>query len=93
MNTNEVTKRIADYKIVPVVVLNQEKDAVMLAKALENGGIPIAEVTFRTDAVEASIRKIAEKYPDSVSVMPVPERFSKTAPSSVSIFFIILLRP
>ncbi len=64
MNSNEVMKRISDYKIVPVVVINQEKDAVMLAQALENGGLPVAEVTFRTDAAETAIRQIAENYPD-----------------------------
>ena len=35
-----------------------------LAKALCNGGLPCAEVTFRTDAAEESIRIMSEKYPE-----------------------------
>ena len=50
--------------IVPVVVLNDAKDAEPLAKALCNGGLPCAEVTFRTDAAEESIRIMSEKYPE-----------------------------
>ena len=53
MNVNE---RIETLKIVPVVVIQDAKDAVPLAKALTAGGLSVAEVTFRTDAAEASIR-------------------------------------
>ena len=51
-------------KIVPVVKLNDAKDAAPLAKALVEGGIPCAEVTFRTDAAVESIRNMLETYPD-----------------------------
>lgn len=50
--------------IVPVVVLDDVKDAEPLAKALVEGGLPCAEVTFRTDAAEESIRIMSEKYPE-----------------------------
>lgn len=40
------------------------KDAIPLAKALSEGGLPCAEVTFRTDAAAESIRLISETYPD-----------------------------
>ena len=53
---NEVLKQIEELGIVPVVVLNDAKDAEPLAKALCEGGLPCAEVTFRTDAAEESIR-------------------------------------
>ena len=53
-----------DYGVVPVVVLENEKDALPLAKALTEGGLPCAEVTFRTDAAEESIRLICREYPD-----------------------------
>ena len=46
---NEVLEKIQKIGIVPVVVLNDAKDAEPLAKALCNGGLPCAEVTFRTD--------------------------------------------
>ena len=50
--------------VVPVVVLEDAKDAEPLAKALCEGGLPCAEVTFRTAAAEECIRIMAEKYPE-----------------------------
>ena len=50
--------------IVPVVVLDDAKDAVPLANALLAGGVNVCEVTFRTDAAEESIRLIAKEVPD-----------------------------
>lgn len=50
--------------IIPVVVLDDAKDAAPLAKALCDGGLPVAEVTFRTEAAEESIRIMSEQYPD-----------------------------
>lgn len=50
--------------VVPVVVLNDAKDALPLADALIKGDLPCAEVTFRTDAAEESIRLMCEKYPE-----------------------------
>lgn len=61
---NEVLKQIGTIGIVPVAVLNEAKDAEPLAESLCNGGLPCAEVTFRTEAAEDSIRVMAEKYPD-----------------------------
>lgn len=52
-----------DYAVVPVVVLEDAKDAVPLAGALIDGGLPCAEVTFRTDAAEESIRRMCSEYP------------------------------
>lgn len=53
-----------DYAVVPVVVLNDADDAAPLAEALIKGGLPCAEVTFRTEAAEESIRIMNKKYPD-----------------------------
>ena len=61
---DEVLKKIGEVGIVPVVVLNDPQDAEPLAKALIDGGLPCAEVTFRTDAAEESIRRMTQKYPD-----------------------------
>lgn len=58
-----VTKQMEELKIVPVVVLNNAGDAEALGKALCDGGLPCAEVTFRTEAAEESIRIMAEKFP------------------------------
>ena len=61
---HEVLKKIQEIGIVPVVVLDDAKDAAPLAKALIDGGLPCAEVTFRTEAAEESIRIMAEQFPD-----------------------------
>jgi len=47
--------------LVPVVVLDDAKDAGPLAAALVAGGLPVAEVTFRTDAAEDSIRAMSAR--------------------------------
>ena len=61
---DELIKKIEDIKIVPVVVLNDAENAKPLAKALCEGGLPCAEVTFRTGAAEESIRIMHEAYPE-----------------------------
>ena len=59
-----IEERFYETGVVPVVVLENEKDAIPLAKALIKGGLPCAEVTFRTEAAKESIRLMAEMYPD-----------------------------
>lgn len=63
-NTQKVLKQFSEVGIIPVVVMNDAKDAKPLGKALMDGGLPAAEITFRTDAAEESIRIMAEEYPD-----------------------------
>lgn len=59
----ELEKQMMESGIVPVVVLNDAKDALPLADALIKGGLPCAEVTFRTEAAEESIRRMTKTYP------------------------------
>ncbi len=59
----EMEKKIEELGIVPVVVLQDTKDAKPLAQALCDGGLPCAEVTFRTEATEESIRIMTEAFP------------------------------
>ena len=61
---NPVLEQIKKTGIIPVVVLDDAKDAEPLAKALCEGGLPCAEVTFRTDAAEECIRIMSEKFPE-----------------------------
>lgn len=61
---NAIDKQIMEFGVVPVVVLNDAEDALPLADALVKGGLPCAEVTFRTSAAKESIRRMTEKYPD-----------------------------
>lgn len=60
----ETFDRFHEIGIIPVVVLNDAKDAIPLGDALMKGGLPAAEVTFRTAAAEESIRQMAKTYPD-----------------------------
>ncbi len=59
-----VSETIQKMGVVPVVVLNDAKDAAPLAKALVEGGLPCAEVTFRTEAAEESIRIMTTEFPE-----------------------------
>lgn len=58
-----IVKQFEKIGIIPVIALDDAKDAEKLGKALIDGGLPAAEVTFRTDAAEESIRIMAEKCP------------------------------
>lgn len=62
--TSESMQKIFDLKLVPLVVLDDATDAVPMAKALVEGGISVAEVTFRTDAAADVIRAMAEQVPE-----------------------------
>ena len=61
MNFRETLKSIG---IIPVIQINDAEKAVPLALALKKGGLPAAEVTFRTDAAEEAIRRIKVEVPD-----------------------------
>ena len=61
---SELANRFREMGIIPVVVLDDAKDAAALAEALIKGGLPCAEVTFRTDAAEEAMKIITEKYPE-----------------------------
>ena len=60
----DTLQTINDMGIVPVVKIDNAKDAVPLAKALVEGGLPVAEITFRTAAAEDAIKAIAAECPD-----------------------------
>jgi len=60
----DLLKLVSNIGIIPVIKINDASKAVNLAKALMDGGLAAAEVTFRTDAAEESIRAISNAYPD-----------------------------
>lgn len=61
---NDVIQRIFEIGIVPVIAIDDADKAVPLAKALVRGGLPAAEVTFRTAAAEEAIRRIVVEVPE-----------------------------
>lgn len=61
---HETLERLSCIGIVPVIAIDDAKKAVPLARALVRGGIPCAEVTFRTEEAEEAIRRIASEVPE-----------------------------
>ena len=59
-----VSERLAASAVVPVIVLDDAKDAVATARALLAGGVDVMEITFRTAAAADSIKAVAESCPD-----------------------------
>ena len=59
-----IFNQLAQYGVVPVIALDDAKDALPLADALIAGGLPVAEITFRTAAARATIEAMAKHRPD-----------------------------
>lgn len=64
MYNQNILSEIETRKIVPVVKLDRASDAKPLCESLCRGGLPVAEITFRTDAAEESIRIASREFPD-----------------------------
>ena len=64
MKPLEVLSLVEEKKIVPVVTINDVKDARGLGEALCEGGLPIAEITFRTSSAEGAIKEISKNIPE-----------------------------
>ena len=63
---DKICEELYKIGIVPVIAIDDAKDAAPLAEALIKGGLPAAEVTFRTAAAEDAIKIISEKYPEMI---------------------------
>ncbi|MCL2107832.1 MAG: bifunctional 4-hydroxy-2-oxoglutarate aldolase/2-dehydro-3-deoxy-phosphogluconate aldolase [Oscillospiraceae bacterium] len=61
---NEILNKIKSARIIPVITIHDSADAVPLCRALSQGGLAAAEITFRTDAAEESLRRVAAELPD-----------------------------
>ena len=60
----DVIKKIEELKLIPVAVIEDSENAVPLAKALMDAGLPVVEITFRTEAAVESISLIRNKFPE-----------------------------
>ena len=60
----DMIQKISALGIVPVIKLTNPDNAVPLCRALAKGGLPVAEITFRTAAAEESIRRVHEALPN-----------------------------
>ncbi|TFH36940.1 MAG: bifunctional 4-hydroxy-2-oxoglutarate aldolase/2-dehydro-3-deoxy-phosphogluconate aldolase [Anaerolineales bacterium] len=61
---SQVLERLGELALVPVVKIEDAQDAIVLGKALLDGGLPCVEITFRTKAAEAAIRSITSMLPE-----------------------------
>jgi len=61
---DEVLKKLGELGVVPVVSIPSPEDASKLGRALLEGGLPCAEITFRTEAAEEAIRAISRSHPE-----------------------------
>lgn len=59
----DIYEKLSKYRVVPVIKLDNTEDAVPLAAALIAGGLPCAEITYRTAAATESIRRVAAEFP------------------------------
>ena len=79
--------RITSKRIVPVIVLDDEEQAEPLAETLLKAGLDIMEVTFRTPAAEASIRRIAKHIPEillGAGTVLGPDQLNRAADAGAS---------
>ncbi len=61
---NKMIKELYEIGLIPVIKIEDPADAVPLAKALIDGGLPAAEITFRTKCAAEAIRNITKTYPE-----------------------------
>ncbi|WP_425667440.1 bifunctional 4-hydroxy-2-oxoglutarate aldolase/2-dehydro-3-deoxy-phosphogluconate aldolase [Vibrio tubiashii] len=64
VTSQEIINKLQQFKVVPVIQINKVEHAVPLAKVLVENGLPVAEVTFRTEAAADAIRAMREAYPE-----------------------------
>ena len=60
----DMIERLRALRVVPVIVIDDPEDAIPLGRALTEGGLPCAEVTFRTAGAGEALRRIAGEFPD-----------------------------
>ena len=61
-----IYEQIKNYKLVPVVVINNIDEALPTMEALVKGGLPVAEVTFRTACAPEALKLIIKNYPEAL---------------------------
>lgn len=62
--TIEMINKLKQFKVIPVIQINSVEQAIPLAKVLVENGLPVAEVTFRTEAAAEAIKAMREAYPE-----------------------------
>lgn len=61
---SDIKQQIKDLKIIPVIAIDNAEDIIPLGKVLVENGLPVAEITFRSEAAEKAIRLLRESQPE-----------------------------
>lgn len=61
---SNITTQLSDLKVIPVIALDKAEDIIPLGKVLVDNGLPVAEITFRSEAAIDAIRLLREAQPD-----------------------------
>lgn len=67
-NNNQAFDKLLRQPVVPVVTVDDPEQAIEMARALSDGGLPVIEVTLRTDAAMRAIRAIVDALPGRVMI-------------------------
>ncbi|MBO7147734.1 MAG: bifunctional 4-hydroxy-2-oxoglutarate aldolase/2-dehydro-3-deoxy-phosphogluconate aldolase [Lentisphaeria bacterium] len=59
-----IAEKLAQYKIIPVLVLNDVESGLKRCEMLCKNGLPVAEITFRTAAAEDVIKAVSKEFPE-----------------------------
>ena len=62
----DIYEQIKSYKLVPVVVINDIEEAIPIMEALVKGGLPVAEITFRTECAPEALALLVKKFPSAL---------------------------
>ncbi|MCK3658373.1 2-dehydro-3-deoxyphosphogluconate aldolase [Pasteurellaceae bacterium Pebbles2] len=62
--TEQIVEKLAKFKVVPVIAVDEAEDILPLVNTLVENGLPVAEITFRSAAAEEAIRLVRQYYPD-----------------------------
>jgi 2-dehydro-3-deoxyphosphogluconate aldolase/(4S)-4-hydroxy-2-oxoglutarate aldolase len=58
---NDIIERLAELRLIPMVVIDKAESAAPFGDVLVSSGLPVAEITFRTSAAEAAVRTLAKR--------------------------------
>lgn len=62
--TEQIVEKLRQFKVVPVIAIDDAQDILPLAKTLSENGLPVVEITFRSTAAEQAIKLVRQHYPD-----------------------------
>ncbi|PJG85221.1 bifunctional 4-hydroxy-2-oxoglutarate aldolase/2-dehydro-3-deoxy-phosphogluconate aldolase [Conservatibacter flavescens] len=62
--TQQIIEKLREFKVIPVIALDNVEDILPLMDTLSENGLPVAEITFRSEAAEGAIRLLRQHNPD-----------------------------